>query len=129
LGNTFAKGVSFPEQEEKSAKSNSRRKAPPIRFDPPKPRYVYHRRYVTDIAPTGGDKKSQRGSSIESLLEKRVVPECKVAYTIPTLLDKIVDGKRPSETLGFVREILLQAVDNLINLEEKENGAGETTRN
>jgi hypothetical protein len=32
--------------------------------------------------------------------------------------------KRPSEALGFVREITLQAVDSVINLEEKENAAG-----
>jgi hypothetical protein len=135
LGKTLAKGVvSFPDEEETSAKSSSRRsqKAPPVRFDPPRPRYVYHRRYVTDadMEPTAvGGKKSQQGSSGVGLLERRVVAECNVAYTVPTIFDKITVGKRPSETLGFVREILLQAVDNLINLEEKENAAGEPTHN
>jgi hypothetical protein len=134
LGKTLAKGVVvFPEQEEISAKSSGRRnhKAPPVRFDPPRPRYVYHRRYVTDTdtEPTAvGGKKSQRGSSSESVLERRVVRECNVAYTVPTVFDKM-KGKRPSETLGFVREILLQAVDALINLEETENAAGTTAGN
>jgi hypothetical protein len=82
------------------------------------------------MEPTVGGKKSQRGSSVESsLLELRVVPECKVAYTVPASLEKIEGGKRPSETLGFVREILLQAVERLINLEEKENAAGKATHN
>jgi hypothetical protein len=133
LGKTLAKGVvSYLEQEEMSAKSSNRRnqKAPPVRFDPPRPRYVYHRRYVTetDMEPTVGGKNSKRGSSGESLLERRVVTECNVAYTVPTIFDKIKD-KRPSETLGFVREILLQAVDNLVRLEEKENAVGEATHN
>jgi hypothetical protein len=82
------------------------------------------------MEPTAvGGKKSQRGSSGESILERRVVTECNVAYTVPTVFDKIQSGKRPSETLGFVREILLQAVDNLVRLEEKENAAGETAHN
>jgi hypothetical protein len=82
----------------------------------------------TDMEPTSGGKKSQRGSPRESLLERRVVAECNVAYTVPTIFDKI-KGKRPSETLGFVREIMLQKVDNLIYLEEKENAAGVTAHN
>lgn len=76
---------------------------------------------MTIMESAVGGKKSQRGSSGESLLERRVVPECKVEYTVPSILNNNEDGKRPSETLGFVREILLQAVDNLIFLEEKEH--------
>jgi hypothetical protein len=97
---------------------------------PPRPRYVYHRRYVTEsmepkaTATVGSDKKSQRGNSVDSsLLERRVVPESNVAYTIPLFWNKMKDAKPPSEALGFVREILLQAVDFLVYLEEKDNAA------
>jgi hypothetical protein len=128
LERTYVEGVTFSNpQEEQSVKYYGGRKAPP-RYNPPKPkpRYAYHRRYVTDIESTNvGSKKSQPKIPTDSLLEKRVALESNVAYSVPAL-GKSKDGSRPSETLGFVREILLQQVDNLIDLEDRDNAVGET---
>lgn len=123
LENAFASGVTFPE------KSSSQRKTGLCQT---RPKYAFHRRYVMDDITGTDERKSSRNSNAPSTpMEKRTVQACNVSYSVPALRGSADDGSssqrsfRPFLLLPNVRELVLEAVEGLIFLEEQDNANGE----
>jgi hypothetical protein len=96
-------------------------------------KHVFHRRYVTDIETAEvvevntPQKRGHSDDHAASNLEQRTVREAQVSYSVPKLMtnsDGDGDvGFKPSVTLRMVRELLIQSVEGLIHLENKDNAS------
>ena len=113
-----------------AGKSKNDRKHSAKRHD--KPDYIYHQRYVLDVGDLLGGVTNIRERRrllkqavakyplITGNVEQRKVLVGRgeqVSYVVPSFQ---ASGRRPSASFRLVRELLLRAIDNLINVEESE---------